>query len=121
MSTIREATYDLLRTLGLTTVFGNPGSMEETFLQHFPSDFTYVLGLQEASVVAMADGYAQGTGGPGLDLPGLDIVSQAKGFGVGARSVANPDQLRQVLQEALAADGPMVVEVPITKAVPPLL
>jgi benzoylformate decarboxylase len=40
MSTIREATYDLLRTLGLTTVFGNPGSTEETFLQNFPSDFS---------------------------------------------------------------------------------
>ncbi len=67
MSTIREATYDLLRTLGLTTVFGNPGSTEETFLQNFPSDFTYVLGLQEAPVVAMADGYAQGhrRAGPG--------------------------------------------------------
>ena len=30
-------------------------------------------------------------------------------------------KLRQVLQESLAANGPMVVEVPITKAVPPLL
>ena len=49
------------------------------------------------------------------------IVSQAKGFGVDARSVANPHKLRQVLQESLAANGPMVVEVPITKAVPPLL
>ena len=66
MSTIREATYDLLRTLGLTTVFGNPGSTEETFLENFPSDFTYVLGLQEAPVVAMADGYAQGIGEPAL-------------------------------------------------------
>ncbi len=24
--TVREVTYDLLRSLGLTTVFGNPGS-----------------------------------------------------------------------------------------------
>ncbi len=66
MPTVREATYELLRTLGLTTVFGNPGSTEQTFLQEFPSDFTYVLGLQEASVVAMADGYAQATGKPAL-------------------------------------------------------
>ena len=64
--TVREATYDLLRQLGLTTVFGNPGSTEEPFLQDFPADFTYVLGLQEASVLAMADGYAQGTGRPAL-------------------------------------------------------
>ncbi len=66
MPTVREATYDLLRQLGLTTVFGNPGSTEEPFLQEFPDDFTYVLGLQEASVLAMADGYAQGTGQPAL-------------------------------------------------------
>lgn len=64
--TVREATHSLLRQLGLTTVFGNPGSTEEPFLQDFPSDFTYVLGLQEASVLAMADGYAQGTGRPAL-------------------------------------------------------
>jgi benzoylformate decarboxylase len=64
--TVHEVTYDLLRTLGLTTVFGNPGSTEQTFLQHFPDDFTYVLGLQEASVLAMADGFAQTTGKPAL-------------------------------------------------------
>ena len=65
-TTVREATYQLLRELGLTTIFGNPGSTEEPFLQDFPADFQYILGLQEASVVAMADGYAQATGHPAL-------------------------------------------------------
>jgi benzoylformate decarboxylase len=64
--TVWDVTYDLLRTLGLTTVFGNPGSTEQTFLKNFPDDFTYVLGLQEASVLAMADGFAQSTGKPAL-------------------------------------------------------
>jgi benzoylformate decarboxylase len=64
--TVHEVTYDLLRSLGLTTVFGNPGSTEQTFLKNFPDDFTYVLGLQEASVLAMADGFAQATGRPAL-------------------------------------------------------
>jgi benzoylformate decarboxylase len=63
---VHEVTYDLLRALGLTTVFGNPGSTEQTFLKDFPDDFTYVLGLQEASVMAMADGFAQSTGKPAL-------------------------------------------------------
>jgi benzoylformate decarboxylase len=63
---VHDATYDLLRRLGLTTVFGNPGSTEQTFLRDFPEDFTYVLALQEASVVAMADAYAQVTGKPAL-------------------------------------------------------
>src|SRR6476660_7828816 len=64
--TVRDVTYDLLRSLGLTTVFGNPGSTEATFLKDFPDDFSYVLGLQEASVVSMADGFAQSTGKPSL-------------------------------------------------------
>ena len=64
--TVREITYQLLREVGLTTVFGNVGSTEETFLKNFPSDFRYVLGLQEASVIAMADGFAQATRQPAL-------------------------------------------------------
>ncbi|RIW50816.1 benzoylformate decarboxylase [Micromonospora endophytica] len=64
MATVRDITYDLLRSLGMTTVFGNPGSTEEPFLQAFPDDFRYVLALQEASAVGMADGYAQATGKP---------------------------------------------------------
>ncbi|MFG3697543.1 benzoylformate decarboxylase [Micromonospora sp. NPDC047620] len=64
MATVRDTTYDLLRALGLTTVFGNPGSTEEPFLRDFPDDFHYVLALHEASAVGMADGYAQATGRP---------------------------------------------------------
>ncbi|PVX85918.1 benzoylformate decarboxylase [Paraburkholderia unamae] len=64
--TVQEAFFDMARHLGLTTVFGNPGSTEETFLKHFPADFHYVLALQEAPAVAMADGYAQATGRPAL-------------------------------------------------------
>ncbi|OBH60904.1 benzoylformate decarboxylase [Mycobacterium mantenii] len=64
--TVWDVTYELLRSLGLTTVFGNPGSTEQTFLKNFPDDFSYVLGLQEASVLAMADGFAQSTGKPAL-------------------------------------------------------
>jgi benzoylformate decarboxylase len=60
--TVRDATYDLLRGLGMTTMFGNPGSTEEPFLTRFPADFRYVLGLHEAVVVSMADGFAQATG-----------------------------------------------------------
>ena len=64
MPTVREASLDLFRAHGMTTVFGNPGSTELPMLADFPSDFTYVLGLQEAVVVGMADGYAQASGRP---------------------------------------------------------
>jgi benzoylformate decarboxylase len=62
MTTVRDATYELFRRHELTTMFGNPGSTELPMLADFPSDFRYVLGLQEAVVVGMADGYAQATG-----------------------------------------------------------
>src|SRR4051812_25937481 len=66
MPTVREATYDLLRAHGIDTMFGNPGSTELPMLADFPDDFRYVLGLQEAVVVGMADGFAQASGRPGF-------------------------------------------------------
>ena len=60
--TVREATLDLLRSVGIDRVFGNPGSTELAFLHDWPGDLPYVLGLQEGCVVGMADGYAQATG-----------------------------------------------------------
>jgi benzoylformate decarboxylase len=62
MPTVQEASFDLFRAHGMTTMFGNPGSTELPMLADFPSDFRYVLGLQEAVVVGMADGYAQASG-----------------------------------------------------------
>ena len=64
MTTVREATFELLRAHGMTTIFGNPGSTELPMLADFPADFRYVLGLQELVVVGIADGYAQATGRP---------------------------------------------------------
>src|SRR6266513_5703644 len=64
MPTVREAAFDLFRAHGMTTMFGNPGSTELPMLADFPSDFTYVLGLQEAVAVGMADGFAQASGRP---------------------------------------------------------
>src|SRR5499433_3096896 len=61
MATVREAAFDLFRARGMTTMFGNPGSTELPMLADFPKDFRYVVGLQEAVVVGMADGYAQAT------------------------------------------------------------
>jgi benzoylformate decarboxylase len=61
MPTVRDVTICLLRDLGMTTIFGNPGSTELPLFKDFPADFRYVLGLQESTVVGMADGYAQAT------------------------------------------------------------
>jgi benzoylformate decarboxylase len=66
VTTVREASFDLFRAHGMTTMFGNPGSTELPMLRDYPEDFSYVLGLQEAVVVGMADGFAQASGGPAL-------------------------------------------------------
>ncbi len=58
----REAVYEMWRERGMTTMFGNPGSTELPMLKEFPEDFRYVLALQEAVAVGMADGYAQASG-----------------------------------------------------------
>jgi len=47
LSAVREVTYEVLRNLGMTVIFGNPGSAELPFLRDMPSDFRYVLGLHE--------------------------------------------------------------------------
>jgi benzoylformate decarboxylase len=62
VGTVREVTYQLLRDLGMTLIFGNPGSTELPFLRDMPSDFKYVLGLHERSAAGMALGYAMGKG-----------------------------------------------------------
>ena len=62
MSTVREVTYQLLRDLGMTVIFGNPGSTELPFLRDMPADLQYVLGLHERAAAGMALGYSLGTG-----------------------------------------------------------
>ena len=64
--TVKDATFSLLRAFGIQKVFGNPGSTELPFLDDWPDDIDYVLGLHEASVVGMADGYAQATRNAGF-------------------------------------------------------
>jgi benzoylformate decarboxylase len=65
-TSVKQATLDLLRAFGIRKVFGNPGSTELPFLSDWPDDIDYVLGLQEASVIGMADGYAQATRNAGF-------------------------------------------------------
>ncbi len=62
MTTVREATYQVLRDAGMNVIFGNPGSTELPFLRDMPPDFKYVLGLHERVAAGMALGYALGTG-----------------------------------------------------------
>jgi benzoylformate decarboxylase len=66
MTTVREATLEVLRRHGMHRVFANPGSTEVAFLADLPDDLEFVLGLHEGSVVGMATGHAIATGRPAL-------------------------------------------------------
>jgi len=57
---------DVLRSEGVVHVFGNPGTTELPLMDELTdaNDLSYVLALQEATAVGMADGYAQVTGRP---------------------------------------------------------
>ena len=91
MTTVREATFEMLRARGMTTVFGNPGSTELPFLADFPEDFRYVLGLHEGVAVGIADGYAQASGRPALvNLHTAPGVGNAMGAMFTAQSNKSP-------------------------------
>jgi benzoylformate decarboxylase len=65
-TTVRDATFDVFRRFGMTTIFANPGSTEIAFLTGLPDDLRFVLALHEGSVVGTATGYATATGRPAL-------------------------------------------------------
>jgi benzoylformate decarboxylase len=60
----KRAFLELLKQEGVEIVFGNPGTTELPLMDAFAveNDIRYVLGLQEAALMAMADGYAQASG-----------------------------------------------------------
>src|ERR1700688_3472294 len=60
----KRAFLELLKQEGVEILFGNPGTTELPLMDALAVEegLRYVLGLQEAAVMAMADGYAQASG-----------------------------------------------------------
>src|ERR1700732_4254459 len=60
----KRAFLDLLKQEGVKVMFGNPGTTELPLMDAFAveNEIRYVLGLQEAALMAMGDGYAQASG-----------------------------------------------------------
>jgi len=88
-----DALLDILRTEGVAHVFGNPGSTELPLIDALAGvdDIDYVLGLQEATVVGMADGYAQATRRPAfLNLHTSAGIGNAVGNLTNARANGTP-------------------------------
>ncbi|OEU71488.1 MAG: hypothetical protein BA863_17150 [Desulfovibrio sp. S3730MH75] len=58
---------------------------------------------------------------PGLDLPGIDIVSLAKGYGAKAHFADKAEDIQDLFKKALGNNGVTVIEVPIDKHIHALL
>ena len=92
----KRAFLDLLKQEGVTVMFGNPGTTELPLMDAFAveNDIRYILGLQEAALMAMADGYAQASG----ELAVLNLhVAPGLGNAMG------------MLYDAMKANAPVLV------------
>ncbi len=89
----RSAFLALLKDEGVTHLFGNPGTTELPIMHALAEhpDLTYVLGLQEALVVAMADGFSRASG---------KLVGLQRARGAGARQRHGLAVQRQVHRHA---------------------
>jgi benzoylformate decarboxylase len=107
----KRAFLELLKQEGVEIVFGNPGTTELPLMDAFAveNDIRYVLGLQEAAVMAMTDGYAQASGK--LAVVNLHVapgLGNAMGMLYDARKAAAP-----ILVTAGQQDTELAVSEPI--------
>ncbi|MFL4984672.1 MAG: thiamine pyrophosphate-binding protein, partial [Xanthobacteraceae bacterium] len=115
----KRAFLDILRQEGVEILFGNPGTTELPLMDALAVDneLHYVLGLQEAAVMAMADGYAQASGK--LAVVNLHVapgLGNAMGMLYDAQKAASPilltagqhDQQFNATEPILWADLPPI-------------
>src|SRR5436309_4805399 len=113
-----------LRSAGVRHLFGNPGTTELPFLDALDgSALHYVVGLQEATVVAAADGYAQATGEVGVAnvhvTPGLANALSILHNAARSRSpvllTAGQQDTRLLVHEPILAGDLVKMAEPFTK------
>src|ERR1700733_4111524 len=92
----KRAFLDLLKQEGVKVMFGNPGTTELPLMDAFAveHDIQYIIGLQEAALMSIADGYAQASG----NLAVL-ILHVAPGLG----------NAMGMLYDAMKANSPVLV------------
>ena len=120
-----EILLEILRSEGTRYIFGNPGTTELPLIDALVvnPDFRYVWGLQEATVVSMADGYAQASGKPafvnlhtsgGLGH-GMGAIMNAKIARVPMVITAGQQDLRHILADPLLAADLVQIAAPAAK------
>ena len=120
-----HAFLSLLQSEGIGHMFGNPGTTELPIMDAMPDfpDIQYVLGLQEALVVAMADGYARASGqlaaanvhvAPGLGNA-MGSLYNAKWYGSPLIVTAGQQEQGHGLTEPLLYDPLVPIATPLVK------
>lgn len=116
---------DILRDEGITHVFGNPGSTEMPLMDALVDapDITYVLGLQEATAVGMADGWALTSGRTGfVNLHAMGGLGNAMGVLVASKASETPlvvtagqQDTRHLMTEPWLSGDLVALAHPVTK------
>jgi benzoylformate decarboxylase len=115
----------LLEQEGVTHLFGNPGTTELAIMEAMSqqSAINYVLGLQEAVVVGMADGYARASNGlaacnvhvaPGLGNA-MGALYNAKFYGSPVLLTAGQQEQGHGLMEPMLYDPLVPIAQPMVK------
>ena len=121
----RSAFLALLKDEGITHLFGNPGTTELPIMHALKDhpDLTYVMGMQESVVVAMADGYSRATGelvacnvhvAPGLGNA-MGALYNCKFTGTPLIITAGQQELGHGLTEPLLYDPLVPIAEPLVK------
>lgn len=115
----------ILKDEGITHLFGNPGTTELPIMNAMREhqDLTYVLGLQESLVVAMADGFSRASGqltacnvhvAPGLGNA-IGSIFNAKFTGTPMIISAGQQEQGHGLTEPLLYDNLVPIAEPVVK------
>jgi benzoylformate decarboxylase len=121
----RDVLIDILRDEGITHVFGNPGSTEMPLMDALVDapDISYVLGLQEATAVGMADGWALATGRTAfVNLHAMGGLGNAMGVLVASKASETPlvvtagqQDTRHLMTEPWLSGDLVALAAPVTK------
>ena len=121
----RDVLLDILRDEGVTHVFGNPGSTEMPLMDALVDapDIAYVLGLQEATAVGMADGWALASGRAAfVNLHAMGGLGNAMGVLVASKASETPlvvtagqQDTRHLMTEPWLSGDLVALAEPVTK------
>ena len=121
----RDVLIDILRDEGITHVFGNPGSTEMPLMDALVDapDIAYVLGLQEATAVGMADGWALASGRAAfVNLHAMGGLGNAMGVLVASKASETPlvvtagqQDTRHLMTEPWLSGDLVALAEPVTK------